>query len=340
MWRKIENKPSAKELRKLAKIKPASELAKLFKVNIKTMAKWYKEYGIKTKSRIIPLPCTEKQLRKLSEKMSANQIAIKYNVPARIIRSWYKRLGIKVKSAYHWAKKYNDNCDVFLNEDAVSYYLLGAYMTDGCVSSKANSVSLCSKDKDWLEAIRNLICKDRPLEKDKNSNCWTFKIYEVKIIDWLKSKGCTSRKSLNLKFPKVPKKYLPDFIRGVIDGDGSISYDKYKRTLYKRSGEKYLFDYYSVTCTLTSASESFVNSFMDMLNKKDIGHCVRVRLPGRKSKCKSQIIQSKNPCWTISCGHGSALKLLAWIYYPDHCLSMPRKYKKAKQIFKHYNNQK
>jgi hypothetical protein len=34
--------------------------------------------------------------------------------------------------------------------------------------------------------------------------------------------GGTENKSLTLEFPEVPKEYLPDFIRGYFDGDGSI----------------------------------------------------------------------------------------------------------------------
>jgi intein/homing endonuclease len=34
------------------------------------------------------------------------------------------------------------------------------------------------------------------------------------------------RKSLIVKFPVVQDEYLPDFIRGVFDGDGSVFFDK------------------------------------------------------------------------------------------------------------------
>lgn len=60
--------------------------------------------------------------------------------------------------------KYHYNVDAFYNEDDVSFYLLGAFMTDGCVWRCSNGTSLAtglvSGDKDWLEAIRDLICKE------------------------------------------------------------------------------------------------------------------------------------------------------------------------------------
>lgn len=42
--------------------------------------------------------------------------------------------------------------------------------------------------------------------------------------------GVTPNKSLDIKFPDIPKKYLRHFIRGLFDGDGSVYLDgKYIR---------------------------------------------------------------------------------------------------------------
>jgi len=52
---------------------------------------------------------------------------------------------------------------------------------------------------------------------------------ERKIVDDLKKLGVSYRKSSQIarvKIPKIPKKYLRDFIRGIVDGDGSINFDK------------------------------------------------------------------------------------------------------------------
>ncbi len=47
--------------------------------------------------------------------------------------------------------KYNEN--IFTDENEISYYLLGVFLTDGCM--KKTSVSLFSKDKDWLISIKD-----------------------------------------------------------------------------------------------------------------------------------------------------------------------------------------
>lgn len=46
--------------------------------------------------------------------------------------------------------------------------------------------------------------------------------------------GCTTRKSLTLKFPNINifknKSYIYDFIRGYVDGDGCLSYSDKNHT--------------------------------------------------------------------------------------------------------------
>jgi len=62
------------------------------------------------------------------------------------------------------------------------------------------------------------------------------------------------RKSLKIGFPKmVPKKYLPDFIRGLWDGDGCVS--------YKKQGKHY------ISC-FSSASKALIYGLLDVIIKK------------------------------------------------------------------------
>ena len=68
--------------------------------------------------------------------------------------------------------KYKYNLNTFYNLDALSYYLLGVYMTDGNIwVSKANPktkmVRLCSKDLDWLSLIRDSVCNELPIKQKK-----------------------------------------------------------------------------------------------------------------------------------------------------------------------------
>lgn len=135
----------------------------------------------------------------------------------------------------------------------LKYYLLGAYMSDGCITGKYFSIS--SKDLDWLELIRDIISPFRVIPKQKNSNNYCLSIHHKKIVEWFKQNNCVPKKSLILEFPNIPKKYLRDFFRGFHDGDGSVSvgFKTYRRYPYLNS-------------TLYSASRTFLIQAQKILN--------------------------------------------------------------------------
>ena len=49
-----------------------------------------------------------------------------------------------------------------------------------------------------------------------------------KTVDDLKAKGCIEQKTLELRFPNIPQELKRHFIRGYIDGDGSINFSTTK----------------------------------------------------------------------------------------------------------------
>lgn len=73
---------------------------------------------------------------------------------------------------------------------------------------------------------------------NKKNGAWEITICSSALADWLINIGCTPKKSLTMIFPQVPDKYLPDFLRGVVDGDGWISMhlDKKKNTFSYKLG--------------------------------------------------------------------------------------------------------
>lgn len=224
---------------------------------------------------------------------------------------------------------YNTEC--FTQENDVSYYLLGAFLTDGCM--KSDRVCLSSKDRDWLESIKDLICKDLKIKKD-GKNCYRLSIYNKIIREWLFSHGCIPNKSLILSVPKVPEQFLPDFLRGCIDGDGTIAHKQYKRM---RGSKESLF--YSTHYSLTSASKDFVDGICSILQNNKLNYSLIVSRPGtKKSKIDGRIINHKNNIYYITGGHRSAFKFLNWVYYPNHKLSLSRKKDIANKIISHYTS--
>ncbi len=71
---------------------------------------------------------------------------------------------------------------------------------------------------------------DSDYPMSKNANCFNLTICSKTIYDDIVKLGGKERKSLDVKFPNVPEKYLPDFVRGLWDGDGSVFYNKHNKS--------------------------------------------------------------------------------------------------------------
>lgn len=222
-------------------------------------------------------------------------------------------------------ERFKYNVGAFTQQNELSYYLLGALMTDGSVRKEGTRVAITSKDKDWMEDIRDLISPEKPITHRIDRGVYEFEINNIEICEWLIQQGCTPRKSLTLEFPSIPKKYLPDFIRGCWDGDGCLC-------LYKNAKGNLIPDSY-----ISSASKNFINDLSKELQLLSIEHSV-----GTVKLCNS-IIDGR----TITAKHNlSRLKLAKWgtyqlckyMYY-DGCFCLSRKKNKADDIISLCNRQ-
>nr|DAU35768.1 MAG TPA: endonuclease [Caudoviricetes sp.] len=105
-------------------------------------------------------------------------------------------------------------------------YWLGFLYADGAIGSSNNSIelSLKSSDSHHLDKfISSLNFKNKTIFKDDIRCRVTFQ--NKHLHDRLIQLGCTPRKSLTLTFPsseQVPNTLIRHFIRGYIDGDGSV----------------------------------------------------------------------------------------------------------------------
>lgn len=122
-------------------------------------------------------------------------------------------------------REYNRNAfNVMTNETA---YWLGVLFSDGCLYSSKyrKTISISSKDKDFLENFCDFLALDRSYIKRKNQY-FQVQLCDIIIYNKLISYGLEERKSLALKPPNIDKKYIKSFILGFFDGDGSISTNK------------------------------------------------------------------------------------------------------------------
>ena len=111
-------------------------------------------------------------------------------------------------------------------------WVLGIFVTDGNVNNKYHSISFSQKDERILMLIAELMQADYILAPIGVTRTTPTLIINSKIIkEDLAALGIFENKSLTVPFPSVPDEFLPAFIRGVIDGDGSVSKDGYQANI-------------------------------------------------------------------------------------------------------------
>ncbi|PIP22389.1 MAG: hypothetical protein COX38_00885 [Candidatus Nealsonbacteria bacterium CG23_combo_of_CG06-09_8_20_14_all_39_25] len=127
------------------------------------------------------------------------------------------------------------NEDYFKKWSLNMAYILGFIFADGNITeithngcSDKLAFGLHRKDIDILRKIKRELSAEQALSK--SGKYIHFSVYSQKIVDDLKLLKVSYRKSLRRSsqenIPNIPQKYIQDFIRGIVDGDGSINFDK------------------------------------------------------------------------------------------------------------------
>lgn len=111
-------------------------------------------------------------------------------------------------------------------------YFLGLIYADGNNSENGLTLSLSEPDQYLLRALADSIGYKGPLKtpskiKSSHKQKHVLCIHGKRIRIQLDNLGCPEKKSLVLRFPtekQVSNRFMPHFLRGYLDGDGSIHY--------------------------------------------------------------------------------------------------------------------
>jgi len=152
-------------------------------------------------------------------------------------------------------RKYSVNKDFFKKWSHDMAYVLGFWFADGYMyNGKRNKplMGVSQMDKKILENISKAMGSTYPIHEEKTPNgniSYRIFIKNEEIVKDLIALGGKYRKSLDMRFPSVPEDFLPDFIRGLWDGDGSAFIGKTGRA----------------ASAFTCGSKKFVDEFMNVL---------------------------------------------------------------------------
>lgn len=241
------------------------------------------------------------------------KIAKEYMCSASTINNYLKQWGINTKKTPTDYKINSVDENYFEKIDTEKKaYFLGLFYADGCVSNNSVNISLMEEDGYILEKLKQ-DCKSTydiytiPKRKENHKNQKCFLINNINFKNNLIKNGCIERKSLVLTFPDekiISKEFKRHFIRGFIDGDGSIG--KSIRSINEKE---------------------YVECFINVVSSVDFIKKLSKEIEGGST---SKINKGKNAILTIK-SKKELLKLISFLY-KDSTIYLDRKYKKAEEI--------
>jgi len=168
----------------------------------------------------------------LSKKLKQKEIAEIYNISQSTIGKILKKNGVNTQKSrlnLSWLKldfEYFDSID-----SCEKAYWLGFISADGCL--KDNKLRVTSKDIEILEKLKKDLKSEHKITINKTFDKRTKKEY-ISYILQITSKAFTDKlskyipidKSNSFVIPEIDEKFYPEFLAGIIDGDGSFSLKK------------------------------------------------------------------------------------------------------------------
>ena len=207
--------------------------------------------------------------------------------------------------------------------NALLAYAVGLIATDGCLSSDGRHVIMRSADLQLLHTFKKCLGISNKITETFNDGYAKKRAYRiqpsmVQFYRWLLKIGLTPAKSHTIGAINIPNKYFRDFLRGHLDGDGSITIYQDRYNTYKNP--KYI--YQRLWLRFISASKKHIEWLQNKVNELTgvDGHRWT-----SKQKDKKHVSMS-----VLKFGKRDSIRMLNWMYYEKNIPCLLRKYEKAK----------
>ena len=189
------------------------------------------------------------KLRKLlrlakTNRYSAPQLAKIFKCNKKPIHGALNRAGIYLPNLGRFKRRYKCDDEFFIKLIPTSAYWLGFIAADGCLylgkrGEKNFYIALNCLDVKHLKNFKKTIKTNAKIGYIKSNNSTHISFYSVdKIFDSLVKLGIKPNKRLRIENVIVPNNLMSHFIRGVFDGDGSLSGKKITHVQFQIAGYK------------------------------------------------------------------------------------------------------
>ena len=169
---------------------------------------------------------TEQELLKMkdlyeNQGLSTSKIGDLFGVSRTVVGYNLRKLGVQLKPR---GKKFNINNILSKINSREFDYFIGIFATDGNICNDVIQLELSEENKEILDYWNEFV--GNTLNVNIHTNSKGIDYYKISFMDkefskLLNSYGITPRKSYTLKI-----KYITwDVLRGIFDGDGSLSLD-------------------------------------------------------------------------------------------------------------------
>jgi hypothetical protein len=263
---------------------------------------------------------TEKVLRKLyiEDAQTLDGIAKQFGFSQTTVRRRFRDLGIPARARgpmprYAGDPRFALGTPFIWSGDIA--YIVGLIATDGCLSRNGRTIAITSKDGHILDSVRGRLGGGAIglTTNGRGHWCYRYQFSNRGLYTWLLDLGLTPAKSLTLGELRIPDGVFRDFVRGCIDGDGSIV--TYVDRFNTSKHPKYVYDRLYVS--LVSASPTFLRWMQRSVSRLcEISGDLGVR-------------PSKHPrhhdMWRLRYAKRESARLLTWIYYAPEILALHRK---------------
>lgn len=183
----------------------------------------------------------------------------------RAIRNLLYKHGVKMnrEQSSGRPRKHKVNEDFFKVWTNEMAWVLGLFITDGCVSNRTHTISIAQKDERVLRLAAKYMDADYVISLPKSTR--TTPMFVINLKQDLEKMGIIANKSLTMPFPDVPEGFLPAFIREVIDGDGWVQKKGYVMNV--TTGSKAFADGLYQVFSAWKLNTEFTTQISDLGNK-------------------------------------------------------------------------